>query len=162
MNSGMYRNSGNLVCHWFISQLPNHFEILHKAWKGYWPALYKISKWLGDLNVCYGWMWFCVIWVKFLGRYCIWVWSRNCGCLVTWFCYQLIAKSGNKTATFSWPDPYCSHHWDSVYCNTLCTQLFSWVIMHLLYILFCSDYIKFWNAYWSGIWSYLPRIPTYS
>ena len=29
----------------------------------------------------------------------IWVRSRNCGCLVTWFCYQLIAKPGNKTAT---------------------------------------------------------------
>ena len=36
----------------------------------------------------------------------IWVRSRNCGCLVTWFCYQLIAKPGNKTATVSWPDPY--------------------------------------------------------
>ena len=29
----------------------------------------------------------------------------SCGCLVTWFCYQLIAKPGNKTATVSWPDP---------------------------------------------------------
>ena len=36
----------------------------------------------------------------------IWVRSRNCGCLVTWFCYQLIAKPGNKTATVSWPEPY--------------------------------------------------------
>ena len=36
----------------------------------------------------------------------IWARSRNCGCLVTWFCYQLIAKSGNKTAAVSWPDPY--------------------------------------------------------
>ena len=36
----------------------------------------------------------------------IWVGSWNCGCLVTWFCYQLIAKPGNKTATVSWPDPY--------------------------------------------------------
>ena len=36
----------------------------------------------------------------------IWVRSWNCGCLVTWFCYQLIAKPGNKTATVSWPDPY--------------------------------------------------------
>ena len=36
----------------------------------------------------------------------IWVRSRNCGCLVTWFCYQLIAKPGNKTATVSWPGPY--------------------------------------------------------
>ena len=31
--------------------------------------------------------------------------SRRCGCLVTWFCYQLIAKPGNKAAALSWPDP---------------------------------------------------------
>ena len=36
---------------------------------------------------------------------CVWVRSPNCDCLVTWFCYQLIAKPGNKTATVSWPDP---------------------------------------------------------
>ena len=36
----------------------------------------------------------------------IWVRSRNCGCLVTWFCYQLITKPDNKTVTFLWPDPY--------------------------------------------------------
>ena len=36
---------------------------------------------------------------------CIWLRSRNCGCLVTWFCYQLIAKPGNKTAAVSWPAP---------------------------------------------------------
>ena len=36
----------------------------------------------------------------------IWVRSWNCGCLVTWFCYQLIAKPGNKTAAVSWPHPY--------------------------------------------------------
>ena len=36
----------------------------------------------------------------------IWIRSRNCGCLVTWFCYQLIAKPGNKTAAVPWPDPY--------------------------------------------------------
>ena len=36
----------------------------------------------------------------------IWVRSRNCSCLVTWFCYQLIAKPGNKRATVPWPHPY--------------------------------------------------------
>ena len=41
-----------------------------------------------------------------VGIFSIWVRSRNCGRLVTWFCYQLIAKPGNKTATVSWPDPY--------------------------------------------------------
>ena len=35
-----------------------------------------------------------------------WIRSRNCGCLVTWFCYQLIAKPSNKTATVPWPDPH--------------------------------------------------------
>ena len=40
----------------------------------------------------------------------IWVRSRNCGCLVTCFCYQLIAKPGNKTAAVSWPDPYDTQH----------------------------------------------------
>ena len=39
----------------------------------------------------------------------IWVRSWNCGCLVTWFCYQLIAKPGNETAVVSWPDPYPLH-----------------------------------------------------
>ena len=39
----------------------------------------------------------------------MWVRSRNCGCLVTWFFYQLIAKPGNKTATVPWPDPYEGH-----------------------------------------------------
>ena len=29
-----------------------------------------------------------------------------CGCFVTWFCYHLIAKPGNKTATPLWLDPY--------------------------------------------------------
>ena len=33
----------------------------------------------------------------------IWVRSRRCGCLVTWFCYHLIAKPGNKAAAHSWP-----------------------------------------------------------
>ena len=35
----------------------------------------------------------------------MWVKSRRCGCLVTWFCYHLIAKPGNKTASPKWPDP---------------------------------------------------------
>ena len=33
-----------------------------------------------------------------------WVRSWNCGCIVTWFCYHLIAKPGNKTAAVPWPD----------------------------------------------------------
>ena len=45
----------------------------------------------------------------------IWVRSRNCDCLVTWFCYQLIAKPGNKTVTVSWADPYIRIY--SHYCG---------------------------------------------
>ena len=48
---------------------------------------------------------------------CIWVRSRNCDCLVTWSCYRLIARPGNKTVTVSWPDPYdndriLTHSWN--------------------------------------------------
>ena len=45
----------------------------------------------------------CDIYLRFM---IIWVGSRNCGCPVTLFCYQLIAKPGSKTATVPWPDPY--------------------------------------------------------
>ena len=39
----------------------------------------------------------------------IWIRSLRCVCLVNWFCYQLIAKPGNKTDTLPWPDPlYCT------------------------------------------------------
>ena len=48
----------------------------------------------------------------------IWVRSRRCSCLVTWFCYQLIAKPGNKTAAVSWPDPYTHRH-----CRVCCHEI---------------------------------------
>ena len=53
----------------------------------------------------------------------IWVRSRNCGCLVTWFCYQLIVKPGNKTATVPWPDPYVMSSYNSnlwLWCRLCC------------------------------------------
>ena len=45
------------------------------------------------------------LWHKIKSLQYEWVRSRNCGCLVTWFCYPLIAKPANKTATVPWPDP---------------------------------------------------------
>ena len=52
-----------------------------------------------------------------------WVRSQRCACLVTWFCYQMIAKPGNKTAAYLWPGPdaeetvhFCHIH------NPLCTH----------------------------------------
>ena len=41
------------------------------------------------------------IWVVYT-----WVRTRRGDCLVTWFCYQMIAKPGNKTVAPSWPDPH--------------------------------------------------------
>ena len=37
------------------------------------------------------------------GKY-IWVRLWRCSCLATWFCFQVIAKPGNKTAASLWPD----------------------------------------------------------
>ena len=48
------------------------------------------------------------IWDRCIMGFVIWVRLRNCGCLVTWFCYQLIAKPDNKTTTIPWSDPYWS------------------------------------------------------
>ena len=51
----------------------------------------------------------------------IWARSWNCGCLVTWLCYQLIAKPGNKTAPVPWPDPYIYIPFPTDYgLNVLC------------------------------------------
>ena len=36
----------------------------------------------------------------------IWVRWWRCSCFVTWFCYQLIAKPGNKTTAPAWPDSH--------------------------------------------------------
>ena len=54
------------------------------------------------------WQFHYTLWFSHFGdkQWRIWVRSRNFGCLVTWFCYQLIAKPGNKTAAVPWPDPY--------------------------------------------------------
>ena len=52
-------------------------------------------------------LWFCEESRDFiLGPFLIWVRSGRCGCLVTRFCYQLIAKPANKTAAPPWPESY--------------------------------------------------------
>ena len=53
------------------------------------------------------------LWYIYDNVYNIWARSRRCGCLVTWFCYHLIAKPGNKTAASSCPEPYICFHWVS-------------------------------------------------
>ena len=45
------------------------------------------------LNNFTSFMW-AVLYYRLMFVLCIWVRSQNCSCLVTWFCYQLIAKPG--------------------------------------------------------------------
>ena len=63
---------------------------------------------------------------------CIWVRSRNCGHLVTWFCYQLIAKPGNKTATVPWPDAYVFSilHYSIYFLRAFCSTWIPELLPH--------------------------------
>ena len=47
-----------------------------------------------------------MIWLNNSKYKSTWIRSWRCGCLVTWFRYQMIAETGNKTAEPSWSDPY--------------------------------------------------------
>ena len=75
-------------------------------------------------KTCPLWVLACLLWLghgihENIQNY-IWVRPRKCGCLVTWFCYQLIAKPGNKTAAVPWPRPYagiCADSHTTAYDN---------------------------------------------
>ena len=73
-----------------------HVSIRHAIDYGIWMNTCTYRLWIKFSYSSYSY---------FIGVKIIRVRSRNCGCLVTWFCYQLIAKPGNKTATVSWRDP---------------------------------------------------------
>ena len=45
----------------------------------------------------------CPLWRQSNGEKCTWVGPWKSGCLLIWFCYQLITKPDNKTATLAWP-----------------------------------------------------------
>ena len=73
-----------------------------RKWFVFWKMHLKMSSaiWqIATVSMCQAWQRSITL------EKCLWVRTRNCGCLVTWFCYQLIAKPGNKTAAVSWPDP---------------------------------------------------------
>ena len=81
---------------------------------------YELTK---DTHSSASWASYGLSFMYFLGKITMLfgVRSWNSGCLVTWFCYQLIAKPGNKTATVPWPDPTkcVSYQWgmlSSSYC----------------------------------------------
>ena len=54
--------------------------------------------------------------VKNISCLCMGPEAWRCGCLVAWFCYEMIAKPSNKTALPPWPDSmhmiqYCYKWW---------------------------------------------------
>ena len=52
-----------------------------------------------------------IYWPTVTQFYDIWVRSRRWGCFVTWYCYEMGAKPGNKAAPPWWPDPYDDILW---------------------------------------------------
>ena len=83
----------------------------------------------------------------------LWVGSWSCGCLVTWFCYQLIAKPGNNTAA-----PPCLIH---VYDHH--TQLFviiskaeNKILVSPLIVLHWKDVNQFCIK---PLWCYIKALP---
>ena len=97
---------GNCRCNIVDSRSFHSWSLIHGL---RWSGLIKVGP-----GQQYAWYWLhtcnssivfnreSVIFVEFMNMYNIWVRSRNCDCLVTWFCYQLIAKPGNKTAAVWW------------------------------------------------------------
>ena len=70
------------------------------VWNRFWThKTHPIPHPHGRATACLWWAFWTII-IQICVR------SQMCGCLVTWFCYQMIAKPGNKTAAHSWPDPY--------------------------------------------------------
>ena len=94
---------------------------------------------IGSGNGLAPYWWHVFIWVSDdLIHWCIWVRSRNYGCFVTWFCYQLIAKPGNKTAAVSWPDPNVHHQASMIYIEDYIygTNVYRYYSSHLYLLTF--------------------------
>ena len=92
----------NDISHWLGASLESTLlEALDRRWWFLWSHQIKAKQ-----IVCIFWGgFFLFVLFLYIALIFIWVRSRRCGCLVTWFCYQMIAKPGNKTAAPSWPDP---------------------------------------------------------
>ena len=78
----------------------------------------------------------------------IWVRSRNCGCLVTWFCYQLTAKPGNKTAAVPYPHPFVifQEHTIWLFCSLYCV-----CVLSVSQCCTAGPLGNYWDSYYSGI-----------
>ena len=96
---------------WHVPQLfQPWFRLLTLLYHGYMPSNLEINDYVHATTLQNYFLtlpYKCVVpAISFSFNRRIWVRPRNCGCLVSWFCYQLIAKPGNKTAAVPWPDPY--------------------------------------------------------
>ena len=74
-----------------------------------------------------------------------WVSSRNCGCLVTWICYQLIVKPGNKTAAVPWLDRYgvVQYNRCKIEFHLVSSEKHDWYIL--------------WNIFWNAHYVHLAK-----
>ena len=100
--------------------MERHSPAKHKYKNLFNPSLRKISRYVNDHYVS----------VRTGSLEEIRVRSRRCGCLVTWFCYQLIAKPGNKTTTPSWSNPYVAHHKGLVYHRGILSNI-EWMLFEI-------------------------------
>ena len=66
-------------------------------------------------------------------RNIIWVRSWRCGCLVTWFCYQMIAKPGKKTAVPPWPESNWYRNTYVTYCITYSAHFYLLIVTRSVY-----------------------------
>ena len=80
----------------------------------------------------------------------IWVRSWNCGCLVTWFCYQLIAKPGNKTVVVPWPDPYTHGSKMDFECKNRCSLISTH--QKLIHMVYTNINLILWKAQIEWSW----------
>ena len=138
-----------LFLYWY---LPLYIVLYLVLYFGQYLTLYPIYI---SISKFYSWIFI----VFYIYRYIsIWVRSRNCGWLVTWFCYQLIAKPGNKTAAVSWPDPYTF--------NSNSSSIVSWIypvhhpvqydilylVLYLYQVLYLVLYLILYLAVYLGLY----------
>ena len=56
--------------------------------------------------------------------------SRRWGCLVVYFCYQLMARLDGRTVAPSWPGPYEISQYLVIYSNKMKTRLCTSKVLH--------------------------------
>ena len=76
----------------------------------------------------------------------IWVKSQMCGCLVTWFCYQWIAKPFNKMAAPPCHYPCIHEICEPVFIDILLFSIFWSILSHIKGLLF-AHFVQFYLSF---------------